>query len=164
MADLRHYAAQALLYAAFFLPIVYLTQQPSYRSLGPDQAVFKLAIRHAGKVIGECVPVSGADNANLPRNMKAPEICPRERSPLLLELRVDDRTLYRESVPPSGLHNDGVSSMYRRFTLPTGTHRIELTMNDDVSVDGPTWELQRELQLQPAQVVVATFKDGLRLQ
>lgn len=164
MAELRRFAAQAILYAAFFLPIVYLTQQPSLRTLEPDQAVLKLAIRHAGQVIGECVPVTGTENANLPRNMKAPEICPRERSPLLLELKVDDRILYRESVSPSGLHNDGVSSMYRRFTLPAGRHRIELTMNDDVSVDGPNWRMQREVDLRPAQVAVVTFKDGLQLQ
>jgi hypothetical protein len=37
-------------------------------------------------------------------------------------------------------------------------------MNDDVNVKGYTWQLEQEITLQPAQVMVASFKDGFRLQ
>ncbi len=164
MADARRYLGQALLYAAFFLPIVYFTQQPAHTHLGADLAVLKVAVRHAGKRIGECTPITGADYQNQPANMKRAEICPRERSPLQLELRLDGETLYRAEVPASGLHSDGVSSMYRRFSIPTGIHHLELLMNDDVAVQGPTWRLSRDIDLAPAQVMVATFKEGFRLQ
>ena len=164
MDDARRYLAQALLFALFFLPIVYLTQRPVHTHLGPDLAVLKVAVRHAGKVIGECVPILGAEYDKLPANMKRPENCPRERSPLQLELLLDGETLYRASVPASGLHNDGMSSMYRRFTIPAGAHHLELQMNDDVAVEGPTWQLARDIDLQPAQVLVANFKEGFQIQ
>ena len=164
MVDARRYLAQALLFSLFFLPIVYLTQQPVHTHLGPDLAVLKVAVRHAGKVVGECVPIQGAEYDKLPANMKRPENCPRERSPLQLELLLDGETLYRASVPASGLHNDGMSSMYRRFTIPAGEHHLELQMNDDVTVEGPTWQLARDIDLQPAQVLVANFKEGFQIQ
>ena len=36
--------------------------------------------------------------------------------------------------------------------------------NGNVTVDGPTWELEQDVDLRPAQVMVASFKDGFRLQ
>ena len=164
MADIKRYLGQALLYALFFVPIVYITQQPSHTHLPPDMAVLKVAVRHAGKIIGECVPLEGAELARLPDNMKRPEVCPRERSPLELELLMDGETLYRATVAPSGLHNDGMSSMYQRFSVPAGKHRLQLKMNDDVAVEGYNWELSRDVELQPAQVLVATFKEGFKLE
>jgi hypothetical protein len=79
-------------------------------------------------------------------------------------LILDGNTLYRASVEASGLHSDGVSSMYRRFNIPAGNHHLQLLMNDDVAVDGYTWQFEQDIQLQPAQVVVASFKEGFRLQ
>lgn len=164
MADLRRYLGQGLLYALFFLPLVFFTQQPAHTHLPPDTAVLKVAVRHAGNIIGECVPVQGAEFERLPANMQRPEICPRERSPLELALILDGETLYRATVPASGLHSDGVSSMYERFQIPTGRHHLELLMNDDVAFEGYNWTLSRNIELQPAQVMVATFKEGFVLQ
>lgn len=164
MAEFRRYLGQALVYALFFVPLAFITNRPLYTHLEPDQAELKLAVRHAGKVIGACVPIEGADYERLPANMKRPEICPRERSPLRLELMLDGETLYRASVPASGLHSDGVSSMYRRFTVPAGAHHLQLTMNDDVATEGPNWKLASDIELGPAQVLVVTFNDGFRIQ
>jgi hypothetical protein len=158
------YLGQAILYALFFLPLVYLTSAPDYRQLPPDMAELKIAIRHAGQVVGECTDLSSEDFANLAANMKRPQVCPRERSPLQLQLIVDGETLYRATVPASGLHNDGMSSMYQRFAVPSGNHQLRLQMNDDVNIEGPTWSLEQDVELAPAQVMVASFKDGLRLQ
>jgi len=80
------------------------------------------------------------------------------------ELLLDGETLYRATVAPSGLHNDGVSSMYRRFRVPAGRHHLALRMNDDAAREGATWELVAPIELAPAQVLVATFKEGFRLQ
>lgn len=158
------YLGQAFLYGLFFVPLVYLTSAPDYRQLEAGKAELKIAIRHAGQVVGECTDLSSEDYENLPANMKRPQVCPRERSPLQLQLIVDGETLYRATVPASGLHSDGVSSMYRRFAVPAGKHRLKLLMNDDVKVDGSTWSLEQDVELAPAQVLVASFKDGLRLQ
>jgi hypothetical protein len=157
------YAGQALLYGLFFLPLVYLTSAPLYRHQADDVATLKVAVRHAGKVVGECTALTGAEVAELAANMKRAEICPRERSPLQLQLFLDGEPLYSATVPASGLHNDGVSSMYHRFEIPVGRHQLKLQMNDDQSVDGPTWELEQTLDIAPAQVLVASFKDGFRI-
>ncbi|MBT4519465.1 MAG: hypothetical protein HOC23_05620 [Halieaceae bacterium] len=164
MINARRYLAQALLYALFFLPLVYLSQQPDYRHMDEHMAVLKLAVRHAGAIIGECTALSEADFANLPANMRRPEVCPRERSPLQLELIIDGKLLYRETVPPSGLHKDGISSMYRRVVVPAGAHHVQLLMNDNVAIEGATWQLDQNIQLRPTQVIVASFKEGFRLQ
>lgn len=164
MARIPRYLGQALLYALFFLPIVYFTQAPEYRHLGPDMAVLKIAVRHAGEIIGECTPVSAAQYASQAATMQRAEICPRSRSPLQLALLMDGETLYSDTVPASGLHDDGVSSMHRRFQVPAGRHHLQLLMNDDVAVEGYNWRLEQDIDLRPAQVMVATFKEGFRLQ
>ena len=164
MDDLRRYLGQALLYALFFVPLVYITHLPKHTHLEADMAVLKIAVRHAGKTVGECRAIEGAEYANLASNMKRQEVCPRERSPLRLELILDGESLYRASVPASGLHSDGVSSMYRRFTIPAGKHHLQLLMNDDVAVEDHIWRLEQDIELQPAQVMVASFKEGFRIQ
>ncbi|MDH3993646.1 MAG: hypothetical protein OEV47_12080 [Gammaproteobacteria bacterium] len=164
MADARRYLGQALLYALFFVPLAYVTHLPRHTHLEQDMAVLKVAVRHAGKTVGECRPIEGAEYDNLPSNMKRQEVCPRERSPLRLELILDGESLYRASVSASGLHSDGVSSMYRRFTIPAGKHHLRLLMNDDVAIEGHTWQLEQDIELQPAQVMVASFKEGFRIQ
>jgi hypothetical protein len=164
MVNARHYLAQALLYGLFFAPIVYFTHLPTYTHVEPDMAILKVAVRHAGAVVGECTPIVGAEYDKLPANMKRPENCPRERSPLQLELILDGETLYRATVPASGLHSDGVSSMHQRFEVPAGQYHLELRMNDDVTISEPNWLLAQDIDLQPAQVMVATFKEGFRLQ
>ena len=166
MHKTAHYLAQALLYALFFVPLVYISHLPTYRHMDDDMAVLKVAIRHPGEIIGECTSVvAGKDHGMRPAAMQqVTEICPRERSPLQLELILDGETLYRATVPATGLHSDGIASMYQRFTVPVGSHHLQLRMNDDVAVEGRTWQLDQDIQLQPAQVMVASFKEGFRLQ
>ena len=164
MAKAGQYLGQALFYALFFIPLAYFTQSPTHQALPPDMAVLKVAVRHAGQIIGQCTPLSGEQYDNLPANMKRPELCPRERSPLQLQLLLDDQIVYRDTIPASGLHSDGVSSMYRRFVVPAGRYKLQLLMNDDVSITGNNWQLEQDIELQPAQVMVANFKEGFKLQ
>ncbi len=161
-----HYLAQALLYALFFVPLAYITHLPTYHHMDEDMAVLKVAIRHPGEIIGECTSVvAGEGHGMRPAAMQqVTEICPRERSPLQLELILDGETLYRATVPATGLHSDGISSMYQQFTVPAGSHHLQMRMNDDVAVDGYTWKFAQDIQLQPAQVMVASFKQGFRIQ
>jgi len=96
-------------------------------------------------------------------NMSGPGSFPRDRSRLQFDLVLDGSTLYVESVGASGLHEAGVGSIYRRFKVPAGQHHIELRLSDDVAMDGPIWVLQENIELQPAQVLAATFNDGFEL-
>jgi hypothetical protein len=39
-----------------------------------------------------------------------------------------------------------------------------MLMNDDVAVEGFNWQLEQEIELLPAQVMVVSFKGGFRIQ
>ena len=39
-------------------------------------------LEYSGKPVGDCRPLSAEESAKLPPNMRAPMICPRERSPV----------------------------------------------------------------------------------
>ena len=154
---------QGVLYALFFVPLVLLTTTPVFQAQAPEMATLKLAVRHAGAIVGECETLSDEAYEKLPANMKRIEICPRERSPLRIELVLDGKTLYRNQIPASGFHNDGLASMYSRFTVPAGTHHLVLKMSDDGDETGFSWTLEQNIELQPRQVMVATFKEGFIL-
>lgn len=159
------FLGQALCYALFFLPLAYLSHEPAYRVLDEDMALLKLAVRHPGKIVGECTAATTPGQGMRPTTMtQATEVCPRARSGLQLELVLDGETLYRATVPASGLHSDGISSVYMQFEVPAGRHNLQLRMNDDVAMEGYPWQFEQDIELQPAQVMVANFKQGFRLQ
>jgi len=159
------YLGQAVLYALFFLPLVYFSHAPGYPVLGEDLAVLKVAVRHAGKTVGECTSAAASGHGMRPSSMtQTIQVCPRERSPLLLELILDGETIYRVNVPASGLHRDGISSVYHRFNVPTGPHHLLLRMNDDAAIEGFTWQFEQDIELRASQVMVASFKGGFKLQ
>jgi hypothetical protein len=158
------YLGQAILYGLFFLPLAYCTSQPDYQRQDPALATLKIAVRHAGEVVGECVAISGPEYEKMAANMHRPEVCPRERSPLRLLLSLDDETLYEEVALASGLHSDGVSSIYRRFTVPAGLYRLRMQMNDDVELDDYNWQFEKDIELAPRQVMVVSFKGGFKVQ
>ncbi len=159
------YLGQALCYTLFFLPLVYLSHEPTYRVLDDDTALLKLAVRHPGKIIGECTTTTESGQGMRPTSMaQVTEVCPRERSALQLQLILDGKTLYRDTVPASGLHSDGIASVYMQFEVPAGSHNLQLRMNDDEAIEGYPWQFEQDIELQPAQVMVANFKQGFRLQ
>lgn len=163
----RAWFAQALLYALFALVIGVFSHWPSYRHLAPDTALIKLSLVHAGKPIGECRERSTEELAALPPNMRAPTVCPRERSPVTVELDIDEAAAVRLEARPAGLRRDGASAVYRRLTVPAGERLIAVRLHDDVRHDGFTHSLQRRVVLSPAQVLVIDFdaeRGGIILQ
>lgn len=159
------YLAQAALYALFFVPLAYFSRAPIYSNLEEGMAVLKVAVRHPGVIVGECTSAASTGHGMRPSTMnQSIEVCPRERSPLQLKLTLDGKVLYDATVAASGLHSDGISSMYQRFEIPAGSHHLQIKMNDDVKVEGYNWQLQQDISLKSAQVVVASFKEGFKIQ
>jgi hypothetical protein len=148
---------QALLYGAFALFIGVFSSWPPYRHLAPDQALIKLSFSHTGKPVAECKTQTPEELAKLPPNMRAPLRCPRERSPIVVELDVDGQTVLRHSAQPSGLSKDGASSVYRRFEVDAGEHRIALRLKDDVRSAGFDHQREQTVALRPAQILVIDF-------
>lgn len=148
---------QALLYGLFALFIGLFSQWPSYQHLAPDQSLIKLSFSHTGKPVTDCVQQSAAELAKLPPNMRAPVRCPRERSPVRVELDIDDQPVFSHTALPSGLSRDGASSVYRRLQVPAGTHRVAVRVNDDARQTGFTHSREATVSLAPAQILVIDF-------
>ena len=148
---------QALLYGLFALVVGVFSRWPAYQHLPPDQALIKVSFNHQGKPVSECQRVSAEELAKLPPNMRAPMECPRERSPVSVELALDGKTLAHRSAPPSGLSRDGASTLYERFAVPAGEHELSVKFNDSVRVSGFNYAREEEIDLRPGQVLVVDF-------
>ena len=127
---------QALLYAALAAVILVFTRWPVYENLAADRALIKISISHQGKLLGDCVELSPEELARLPPNMRVPRNCPRERSPLTVEVDVDGELAHRQVSQPSGLSSDGAAVVSRRLEVPAGTHEIGVRMKDDARSEG----------------------------
>ena len=78
--DWRRLPLQLLVMGLFAAAIGHFSNQPPYQHLPDEQAVLKLSLRHAGQIVGECRARSPDELAGMPESMRAPLICPRERS------------------------------------------------------------------------------------
>lgn len=151
------YGGQAVLYALFAVFVGYFSTSPAYRHLEPDQALLRLSFRHAGQIAGECRTRSAEELAKLPPQLRAERDCPRERSPVYVQVELDGELLYDERFAPAGLRRDGAASAYRRLPIPAGEHHLRVKLNDDVKVDGFNHQGERRLTLVPGQVVLIDF-------
>ena len=158
---------QALLYALFALLIGVFSQWPPYRHLAADQSLIKLSFTHHGQHVSACKQMSPAELAKLPPNMRAPTQCPRERAPVVVELDLDGKPVYRHVAAPSGLSKDGASAVYHRVQVTAGEHRIAVRMKDSPGGGGFDYTREATVTLAPAHILVIDFdaeKGGITLQ
>lgn len=148
---------QGLLYALFALGIGTFSSWPRYQHLPPDQALIKLSFTHHGKRVADCTQRTPAELAKLPPNMRAPMQCPRERSPVTVEVDLDGAPAFRHLAEPSGLSRDGASTVYQRLQVSAGEHRLAVRLKDDVRSTGFDFVREATLTLKPGQVLVIDF-------
>ena len=151
------YAQQVFWMALFALVIGYFSFKPDYRHLPPEQALVRMSISHAGPLIGDCHQRSDAELQKLAPNMRAMQDCPRERSPVTIEVDLDGNRLYREVIQPSGLSRDGAATVYRRFVVSPGQHRFDVRLNDTTHQAGFNYTRNQTVDLKPHQVLVIVF-------
>jgi hypothetical protein len=127
-------AARTLMQAASYVPLMvligYFSSAPVFVHLPADQALLRLSIAHAAELRHACRERSPEELAKLPPNMRAAQDCPRERSPLLVELEIDGRLAYRREALPAGAQRDGLATLYHRLPIDAGAHRIVARMRD----------------------------------
>ncbi|HNR22493.1 MAG TPA: hypothetical protein PKL49_05665 [Steroidobacteraceae bacterium] len=167
MSKVFSWAGQAMLYVAFAVVIGVFTRWPSYQHLPEDHALVKLSLIHHGQRLEACRRLDPEELAKLPPNMRAPVSCPRERSPILVEVDVDGVTVLRQTAQPAGMSRDGAASVYQRFEVPAGTHRFDVRLRDSARTEGFDFQLSDTVDLRPAQVLVIDFsaeKGGITLQ
>jgi hypothetical protein len=147
---------QAVLYGLFAAALAYFSTSPAYTHLPPDMALMKVSFTHVAPRIGRCRTRSDEELAKLPPNMRIREDCPRARAPTRIEVEIDGTSIYSEVLQPSGISRDGATSVYRRFPVPAGRHRVEARLSDTAGGD---FEHEREetIDLAPAQILLVDF-------
>ncbi|MFC1664215.1 hypothetical protein ACFL17_01120 [Pseudomonadota bacterium] len=148
---------QAVNYTMFMTMVWYFSFNPPYSQLEEEQAVVTLAFGHAAKRVSECNIISQEELAKLAPNMRKPMDCPRERSPVTIELRLDGKLTIQEVFEAPGLYKDQSIDVYRNIKVPQGEHRLSVWMNDDINVKGPTYQFQQTVRLKPTQRLVLNF-------
>lgn len=148
---------QFILYGLFAIAIGVFSHWPSYHPLGADEALIKVSVSHLGQPVGECRRLSEEELAKLPPNMRFPLQCPRERSPLTMEVDIGGANVLKRVAAPTGLSRDSSSSIYERIVVPAGEQRIDVRFNDDVRPGAPTYERRGSVTLVPGQVLVIDF-------
>lgn len=148
---------QIALYGLFALVIGVFSHWPPYRHLAADQALITLSFSHTGQPVSDCRPQTPEELAKLPPNMRAPVRCPRERSPIVVELDIDGAPTLRQLARPSGLSKDGAASVYHRVAVAAGTHRVSVRMSDDARRSGFGHVREETVTLKPAQILVIDF-------
>lgn len=159
MTQTLRFIAQALLYVPFMVLIGYFSTEPAYRHLDPGEALVRLSLSHAGSRVGECRQRTPEELAKLPPNMRAPLDCPRERSPVTVELEMDGALVYRMIAPPSGLRRDLASTVYWRRAVSAGAHRFTARLKDRRDGDF-NYIKEIAVTLEPGRVLVIDFDPG----
>ncbi len=153
----KAWLSQILLYGLFAAIIGTFSGWPKYRHLADDKALVKLSFSHTGKPVSDCARQTPEELSKLPPNMRAPVRCPRERSPIVVELDVDGKPALRHTARPSGLSKDGASSVYHRLEVDAGTHQIAVRLKDDVRNSAFAQVHEQTVTLKPAQILVIDF-------
>lgn len=157
MNEIMKWIGQGLLYLVFAATLATFSHWPTYQHLAPDKAVIKLSLSHQGARLGDCETLSLDELAKLPANMRAPVRCPRERSPLTVEVDIDGVLAHRQVAEPSGLSRDGAATIYRRIEVDAGRHRIAVRLKDDARSTGFDHRRVANVTLMPAEILVIDF-------
>jgi hypothetical protein len=124
------FAAQLALYVPLMAILGHFSTEPRFSVVAPGEALVRVSLNHATQRKQACRSRTPEELARLAPNMRAALDCPRERSPLLVEVELDDRLVLRREVQPSGLRRDGNAALYERLALPAGRHRVVVRLRD----------------------------------
>lgn len=152
------WSGQGIVYAALLALVGVFATRPAYTYLQPDRALVKLSFSHAGQPLKPCRRYTPEELAKMPFSERRPTSCERGRWPVYVEMDLDGRTVYRGTHEPAGLWNDGPSSVYARFDVPAGRHRLAVRLRDDGAAGRFTAEGEREVLLQPGENFVVDFR------
>lgn len=159
MNPVIRYVAQAALYVAFGAALGYFSSYPVFQVLPPDHALVRLSLSHGAQPVAPCRERSAEELAKLAPNMRVKVVCPRERSPVRIEIDMDGAPLYRITAQPAGLKRDGASTVYRRLPVIAGKHAFEARLAD--GPDGKfAYTAKETVDLAPGKVLVIDFLAG----
>jgi len=148
---------QAINYTVFMAIVWYFATSPSIRIIADDEAVITIAFSHAGQLREPCRRLTQEELNDLPPNMRKLDDCPRERSPVTIQAKLDDEAFYSAVLPPPGLFGDGGVDVFHKVKIPAGEHHLSLKMNDSVRIEGFNHQLESPVKIDPAQILLVGF-------
>ena len=164
------YAVPAALLLLIPTALIFYFSNASYSFYTPDTSQLKLSFKHTTPRVVEC-DEAGKLRKEAERYRKLLEEtervpmhqirleCGRERFPAFVELYVDGRRLLQKTYKPRGLRRDGAVYVYERFNLKAGRHRVTVRMRATGRKEGYDYVFNREIDIQPAHVVVIDFDE-----
>lgn len=155
------YLLQAFNYAIFMGFIGYFSTSPSIRLIEANEAMITIAFAHAGQLREPCRTLSQEELMKLPPNMRKLDDCPRERSPVIIEAKLDGKTIYSKTMQPPGIFNDGGVDVFYNSKIPAGKHRFEIKMDDSVREQGFNRHFEQDIDINPQQIMLVSF-DSLK--
>src|SRR5690606_16840426 len=123
---LARFAVLALVFAG----AASLSNWPVHRSLPENGGVLTLSFSHGADRSALCRKATPEELAALPPNMRRPEICPRERPSIHVEMDIDGVRKIDIEAPPSGFGRSGPSRIHQSFTLPAGEYEVAVRMRE----------------------------------
>lgn len=151
------YFLQAINYTVFMALIWYFSSSPSIRIIAEDEGMITIAFAHAGDFQEPCRKLSSEELMKLPPNMRKPEVCPRERSPVTIEALLDGQTFYSRVLQPAGLFGDGGVGVFFSGKIPAGKHHLEIKMNDSVRIAGFNYTFEQDINIKSAEILLVKF-------
>lgn len=151
-------AAQFVVIAALFVAVATFADWPIYWQFPRGSAIVLLTFVHGADRKAECRRLTSQEIEKLPPNMRRVQDCPRRRRPLYVELDLGGRTVFRDSLPPTGIAGDGPSRIYRRFVVPAGKYAVAVRMRDTARVEGFDHAREEAVTLVPDQTFVIDFR------
>ena len=159
MSDALRMFARFIVLALVFAGVAALSDRPVHRNLPEGAGVLSLSFHHGADRSAACRPATPEELAALPPNMRRPQICPRERPSIRVELDIDGKRAFEADVPPSGIGRSGPSRVHERFVLPAGSYEIAVRMRDRPEGDF-TWVDERTVEIGPADHRVIDIRTG----
>jgi hypothetical protein len=160
MSYLARLAGQFIVILALFAGVAALADWPVYRQTPSGTGVVILTFVHGADRRGECRRLAPEEIAKLPPNMRRVQDCPRARRALHVELDVGGKSIFRASLPPTGIAGDGPSHVYQRFVVPAGQFDVAVRMRDTARTEGFDHERHEQVTLAPDQMFVIDFQSA----
>ena len=158
MTKILRILLQVALFATFASFVYYFSSTPRYEYARPDLATVKLSLSHGAELVVPCVQFTVDEIAAMPMDDRRPAQCERERLPVTVELEVDGEVIMHIEAAPLGLSKDGPASVYERFDLTPGIHRITARLRDTDRADGWDYTHTDDVTLEAGRYFTVTFK------
>jgi hypothetical protein len=151
---------QGLAWLLFALAIGLFAHWPAHSPLPSGHGELRLSLAHLTERMEPCRTLSEEERMALPPNMRIIEKCGRARASAQVELRLDERVLYADSIRPAGLHREGRTYLFRSWPLPAGDYTLQLALRDSPRDEGFDKRQQFRLRIEPGHSALLRVGDG----